>query len=234
VPYIVHAALDGETVDAYLKARGRCPLADVAMRVRDLAAAIDFAARWGLHHGTLGPRDLAFLADRIGVSGFGLAQAVKAAGIDTNDPSLADDVYALAAMAFELLFGYRYDGGAIRTALASVPGLPVVSLDALALPIRSVAPNEPRPRECRRRPGPRRSMRRWDASSSRPTRRSWLRLERRRRGKSLKSRWICRCSTGRCCSSSLSLPSRSLIRSSPKQSARWSRSAPDERRRRER
>jgi hypothetical protein len=137
VPYIVYAALPGSTVDEYLRTRGPRSLADVVTRVEQLAAAVDYADQSGLHHGALGPRDIAFLPDASAISGFGLAQAVKAAGIDTNNPSLADDIYALGAMAFELLVGHRYDGGDIRTALAATGRVPKDRLDGVARALES-------------------------------------------------------------------------------------------------
>jgi hypothetical protein len=137
VPYIVYAALPGSTVDEYLRTRGPRPLDDVMTRVEQLAAAVDYADQSGLHHGALGPRDIAFLPDASGISGFGLAQAVRAAGIDTNNPSLADDIYALGAMAFELLVGRRYDGGDIRTALAATGRVPKDRLDGVARALES-------------------------------------------------------------------------------------------------
>jgi hypothetical protein len=137
VPYVVHAALPGVPVTEYLAAHGPRPLSEVALRVTQLASAVDFADASGVHHGALGPRDIAFLPESSAISGFGLAQAVKAAGIDTNEPSLADDIYALGAMAFELLAGRRFDGGPIRAALAGLPDLSAPRLDALARALES-------------------------------------------------------------------------------------------------
>ena len=60
VVLFAHIYLPGEPVDEYLRARGPRPLSEVVVRVRHLAAAIDFAAAAGVYHGALGPRDIIF------------------------------------------------------------------------------------------------------------------------------------------------------------------------------
>src|SRR4030095_6865833 len=98
----------------YLELQGPMPLAEVVQRVTQLAEAFDLAAAAGVHHGALGPRDVAFHFEETSVAGFGLTQALREAGVDSNEPSLADDIYALAAMAFELVVGRPYAGGGGR------------------------------------------------------------------------------------------------------------------------
>ena len=116
-PYLVHAYLTGTPLDAYLAANGPQPLSDLATRVTQLAAAIDFAAAAGVHHGILEPHDIILDEDRSGITGVGLAQAVSMAGIVLEadgpyaspqrqrgePPTHADDVYALAALTAELV-----------------------------------------------------------------------------------------------------------------------------------
>jgi hypothetical protein len=143
VPYIAHAKPDGVAVDDYLAAWGPRPLSDVAQRVADLAEVVDLAARHGLHHGALGPRDIAFAPDSAAVSGFGVAQAVRAASLDTNDPSTADDIYALAALAFELLIGRRYEGGDVRAQLRGLR-LPAAALEPTCRALEAALSPDPR------------------------------------------------------------------------------------------
>jgi len=144
IPYIAHEALDGTPVDEYLEAQGPRPLAEVARRVTQLAEAFDLAAAAGVHHGALGPRDVAFHFDETSVSGFGLTQALREAGVDSNEPSLADDIYALAAMAFELLLGRRYEGGDVRAAVAGLADSRGVRVDALGRALESALAPDPR------------------------------------------------------------------------------------------
>lgn len=130
-PYLVHSYLPGTSVDEFLRAHGPRPLSDVTLRVTHLAGALDFAAAAGVYHGALSPRDIIFASQSTGVAGFGLVQAMHDAGLDVNSPTRADDIYALAAMTFELLVGYRYTGGSVRDALAPLRGVSGVDFDAL-------------------------------------------------------------------------------------------------------
>lgn len=137
VPFLAHSYLPGTSVDEYLRTHGPRPLADVVVRVTHLAAAIDFAAAAGVHHGTLSPRDILFASHSTGLSGFGLVQALRDAGLELSEPTQADDVYALAAMTFELLVGYRYTGGSVTDALAPLRGVAGIDHDAL---VRALEP----------------------------------------------------------------------------------------------
>lgn len=131
VPYLVHAYLPGTSVDEFLRAHGPRPLAEVTLRVAHLAGALDFAAAAGVFHGSLSPRDIIFASQSTGVAGFGLVQAMHGAGVDVTAPTRVDDIYALAAMTFELLVGYRFTGGSVRDALAPLRGVSGVDFDLL-------------------------------------------------------------------------------------------------------
>jgi hypothetical protein len=130
-PYLVHSYLPGTSVDEFLRAHGPRPLSDVTLRVTHLAGALDFAAAVDVYHGALSPRDIIFASQSTGVAGFGLVQAMHEAGLDVKPPTRADDIYALAAMTFELLVGYRYTGGSVRDALAPLRGVSGVDFEAL-------------------------------------------------------------------------------------------------------
>jgi hypothetical protein len=130
-------------VDQYLRAHGRLPFPDVSLRVTHLAAAIDFAAAAGVCHGALGPRDILIAPGSTGVSGFGIAQALSDAGIEAHRPSGSDDIYALAAMTYELLVGSRFAGGGVRAELARLPGMAEVNLDALSGALDSALSSDP-------------------------------------------------------------------------------------------
>lgn len=109
-PFLVHTLLPGVSLQRYLESHGAQPFADVVLRVTQLAAAVDFAAAAGVHHGDLGPRDVILDAETIGISGFGVMQALHEAGIgDRGIPSRADDVRALGRLAFELITGRSLD-----------------------------------------------------------------------------------------------------------------------------
>jgi hypothetical protein len=106
-------------MDAVKRQDGVRPVAEVLQRTRQLADAIDFAASAGVHHGMMAPCDVILERERTGVTGFGLAQALIKGGIPAEagspygspqrlagaPPTLADDIYSLAAITLELLIG---------------------------------------------------------------------------------------------------------------------------------
>jgi hypothetical protein len=107
-PYLVQTLLPGVPLADWRAVHGAPPFADAVLRVTQLAAAIDVAAAAGVHHGTLNAGDVYLGSDSVGISGFGLLQALQAAGLEADaPPSRAGDVKALAAIAFQMLFGHE-------------------------------------------------------------------------------------------------------------------------------
>jgi serine/threonine-protein kinase len=125
-PFLVTDYLAGGTLDVWL--RGRGPLAvDAALPVlRALAEAMDAASDAFIRHGALHPRDV-FITDDgrlAGVTGFGIVDALTAAGIDhpvMRRPYVAPeraegswdgraDVYSLGVLAHEMFTGRRPAG----------------------------------------------------------------------------------------------------------------------------
>jgi hypothetical protein len=110
-------------MDAVMLQHGPRPVVEVLQRAGQLAAAIDFAASAGVHHGLMAPCDVILDGERTGVTGFGLAQALIKAGIPAEagspygspqrlagaPPTHADDIYSLAAITLELLIGTPKD-----------------------------------------------------------------------------------------------------------------------------
>ncbi len=152
-PYLVHARLPGLPGNEFLKKRGPQRLVDLVLAVTHAAAAIDFAAAAGVHHGVLALSDLILnlpdpntpsavssadaealsgTADATGrcsgVSGFGLLQALTAAGISYAPRAPQDDVRALAAATLELLLGAPCEVPAIRAAVLTREGADAVAV----------------------------------------------------------------------------------------------------------
>jgi serine/threonine protein kinase len=139
IPYLVYSDLAGTAMDAVMQQDGARPVAEVLQRTKQLAEAIDFAASAGVHHGMMAPPDVILEGERTGVTGFGLAQALIKAGIPAEaesrygspqrlagaPPTLADDIYSLAAITLELLIGTpRNPDQDTSRALREAQGLP--------------------------------------------------------------------------------------------------------------
>ena len=139
IPYLVYSDLAGTAMDAVMRQDGVRPVAEVLLRARQLADAIDFAASAGVHHGMMAPCDVILDGERTGVTGFGLAQALIKAGIPAEagspygspqrlagaPPTLVDDIYSLAAITLELLIGTPRDPDQDTSrALREAQGLP--------------------------------------------------------------------------------------------------------------
>ena len=117
LPWVAYAYLEGPSLHDYLKREGAQWLSELVRSVTQAAAGIDFAAAAGVHHGAMGHGDLIAGPEATGVCGLGLVQALIRAGIPAKaraphasphrqagaTPALSDDVYALAALTFDLL-----------------------------------------------------------------------------------------------------------------------------------
>jgi serine/threonine protein kinase len=81
VVYLAQEYAVGDSLDVVLREQRPVPPADALPMVDQLADAIDAAARRGLHHGLLHPRDVLLTAEGPVVTGFGIAQALTQAGV---------------------------------------------------------------------------------------------------------------------------------------------------------
>jgi serine/threonine protein kinase len=139
IAYLVYSDLAGTVMDAVMRQDGVRPVAEVLLRARQLAEAIDCAASAGVYHGMMTPCDVILESERTGVTGIGLAQALIKAGIPAEAvspygspqrlagslPTRADDIYSLAAITLELLIGTPRDPDQdMSRALREAQGLP--------------------------------------------------------------------------------------------------------------
>jgi serine/threonine protein kinase len=132
--WLAEPYVEATPLDVVLSRQGRLPFADVVLRITQVAGALDFAAATGVYHGALHPREILFAADRALVAGLGVVQALAAANLDVpvNGPTVspqraanapvtrADDIYSLAAITFEALYGRPIDDRS-RTASLATP-----------------------------------------------------------------------------------------------------------------
>lgn len=143
-PYLVSRFTTGDSLDAALRDYGPAAIEDLVPRLRLLAEALDSAAHAGFVHGSLHPRDIVVSAESTHLSGVGVAPMLARAGVAIprrrpyaapeilggSDPSASADQFALAALAFEWMFGRKIVGPA--EARVDVPALPGVDSDALS------------------------------------------------------------------------------------------------------
>ena len=121
VPYAAVPYVAGESLDAAIRQYGPAPAGDAIRLIAHVADALDAAAREGVHHGSLHPRDIIVTPGETHVTGLGVAEALERVGLHgpVRRPYVAPeresgdewgapaDIYSLAAIAYEVLTGRR-------------------------------------------------------------------------------------------------------------------------------
>jgi hypothetical protein len=117
---------------------GAQPPAEVVVRITQVAGALDFAAAVDLHHGALHPRDILVSGDLTVLAGIGVLQALGDAGLIVPmegayvsphrarglPPTRSDDIFALAAITYELMYGAPLpDPSELRATATALPGV---------------------------------------------------------------------------------------------------------------
>jgi serine/threonine-protein kinase len=142
--YLATEYVSGDSLDVALREYGTAPPADTIRVAAQLASALDFAAVVGIHHGALHPRDVLLTSDDTRVTGIGIAPAIERIGVAApiRRPYTAPervagkqwdgraDVFSLAALVFEMLWGKRPSGTgeAAADAVTELPGADLVAL----------------------------------------------------------------------------------------------------------
>ena len=139
-----------DSLEAALRDYGPSAIDDLLPRLRVIADALDDAHRGGRVHGSLHPQSIFVAADNTHVTGLG-AEGGAAAETAVRPPyaapevvaggaaTAASDQFALAAIAYEWLFGRRISGPAARP--VDVRTLPGVDRDAMSTVFtRALAP----------------------------------------------------------------------------------------------
>jgi hypothetical protein len=136
--WLAEPYVDATPLETILRRQPVLPAGEALLRLTQVAGALDFAAATGVYHGALHPREILFAGDRTLVAGLGVAQALASANVAVplagaavspqrakgQPVSRADDIYALAAIAFESLYGRPVDDGSrTEAAFAPLPGL---------------------------------------------------------------------------------------------------------------
>jgi hypothetical protein len=136
VPYLAQEYVAGEALDASLRQYGPPSLDSALLTLGWLAEGLDRAAGEGIHHGALHPRDAIVSADgEARIIDVGVAEALQRAGLRApvrrpySAPERVDgrawggpaDIFALGAIAYELVTGRRVPG----------PGVPSLSVEGM-------------------------------------------------------------------------------------------------------
>jgi serine/threonine protein kinase len=138
IAWFAQAYIPAESLDSALRQYGPPPVADALTIVTQLAGALDFAAAAGVLHGSLHPRDVLVAPGETHLIDLGVAAALEACGVRApvrrpysapergagRPVSRAGDIFALGAIAFELLSGQPVTGAGddVVVTLPDVPG----------------------------------------------------------------------------------------------------------------
>ncbi len=144
--YLAHDFAEAESFDEAIRQYGPAPPADARRVVTQIAGALDFAAAVNVVHGALHPRDVLLSAGDTRITGLGVARALQRVGIHVpvrrpySAPELIRgggwdrraDVFTLAALFHELLWGRQVIGSASQLAstLTEVAGGDLAALRA--------------------------------------------------------------------------------------------------------
>jgi len=128
--YLAHEFVEAESFDEAIRHYGPAPPADARRVVTQIAGALDFAAAVNVVHGALHPRDVLLSAGDTRITGLGVARALQRVGFQVpvrrpySAPELIRgggwdrraDVFTLAALFHELLWGRQVIGSASQLA----------------------------------------------------------------------------------------------------------------------
>jgi len=126
--YLAQQYVAAESLDLAIRQYGPAPAADALRVAAQLAGALDFAAVVNVHHGALHPRDVLLSTDETKLTGLGVARALEQVGVTApvRRPYSAPeriagaawdrraDIFSLAALIYELLWGRRIGGTGAR------------------------------------------------------------------------------------------------------------------------
>jgi serine/threonine protein kinase len=144
IAWFAQAYVPAESLDSALRQYGPPPVADVLTFVTQLAGALDFAAAAGVVHGALHPRDVLVAPGEAHLVDLGVAAALESIGVRApvrrpySAPERAagrplsreGDIFALGAIAFELLAGQPVTGAGDE-AIVALPDIEGASREAL-------------------------------------------------------------------------------------------------------
>ena len=145
--FLVQEYAAADSLDLALREHGPAPAANALRVAAQLAGALDFAAAVQITHGALHPRDVLLSPDDTRLTGHGVTRALERIGVvaPVRRPYTAPeriaggawdrraDVFSLAALMHELMWGRRVSGLGARAAegLTDIPGADLPALRAV-------------------------------------------------------------------------------------------------------
>jgi len=128
--YLAQQYVAADSLDSVVREYGAAPPADALRVAAQLAGALDFAGVVNIAHGAMHPRDILLSSDETRLTGIGVARALENVGVapPVRRPYTAPersaggawdrraDVFSLAAVTHELLWGRRPAGTGARAA----------------------------------------------------------------------------------------------------------------------
>jgi len=147
--YLAVEYVSAESLDLAVREYGPAPPLDAVRLTTQLAAALDFAAAVAAVHGSMHPRDILLSASETRITGIGVARALERVGVAvpirrpyTAPERIAGrawdrrgDIFSLAALSHEMLWGRRIagTGSHVAEALTELAGARLPALkDAFA------------------------------------------------------------------------------------------------------
>ena len=156
--YLAQEYAVGDSLDTVVREHGSAPVENAVRICAQLADALDVAAAAGLLHGALHPRDVLLSTDDARLTGVGVAGALEAVGAAApvrrpySAPervtgaawNRAADVFSLAALTHELLWGRRIaaTGREAAEALTEIAGADLLDLREVFATALAESPDE--------------------------------------------------------------------------------------------
>ena len=146
-PFLVQDYVAADSLDLALREHGPAPAANVLRIAAQLAGALDVAAAVHVTHGALHPRDVLLSSDDTRLTGLGVTRALARIGVVApvrrpytaperiagGDWDRRADVFSLAALMHELMWGRRISGLGAQAAegLTDIAGADLSALRAV-------------------------------------------------------------------------------------------------------
>jgi PEGA domain/Protein kinase domain len=158
-PYLASEFIEAESFDAAIRKYGPAPPEAARRVITELAGCLDFAAAVDIQHGALHPADILILPNETRLTGLGVARALERAGVPLpirNTYAAPErvrgfawdrraDVYTLAALLHELMWGRRIAGSGTEAA-AALTDVPEADMAALRMSFTRALADRPEDR----------------------------------------------------------------------------------------